>query len=136
MMSNSPRMPPCCPKCYHDYEQELAKLKDAKKSAFEVQSNLPQRLRNAKTQSGESESETEAKMPYQSQLDRQTLTIAMRFLRSKTPEQRAAVDLDTHYTQCLWVDASWLPVNDASLYRIIKLMNTLQNVLELKQEEQ
>ncbi|GJZ99830.1 hypothetical protein Tco_0672381 [Tanacetum coccineum] len=99
MMSNSPRMPPCCPKCYHDYEQELAKLKDAEKSAFEVQSNLPQRLRNAKTQSGESESETEAKMPYQSQLDRQTLTIAMRFLRSKTPEQRAAVDLDTHYTQ-------------------------------------
>ncbi|GJR48921.1 hypothetical protein Tco_1317024 [Tanacetum coccineum] len=75
MMSNSPRMPPCCPKCYHDYEQELAKLKDAEKSAFEVQSNLPQRLRNAKTQSGESESETEAKMPYQSQLDRQTLTI-------------------------------------------------------------
>ncbi|GKD32439.1 hypothetical protein Tco_1247948, partial [Tanacetum coccineum] len=90
MMSNSPQMPPCCPKCYHDYEQELAKLKDAEKSAFE--------------------------------LDRQTLTIAMRFLRSKTPEQRAAVDLDTHYTQCLWVDASWLPVNDASLYRIIKLM--------------
>ncbi|GJS91944.1 hypothetical protein Tco_0774580 [Tanacetum coccineum] len=68
-------------------------------TAFEVQSNQPQRLRNAKTQSGESESETEAKMPYQSQLDRQTLTIAMRFLRSKTPEQRAAVDLDTHYTQ-------------------------------------
>ncbi|GJY00421.1 hypothetical protein Tco_0357439 [Tanacetum coccineum] len=67
MMSNSPRMPPCCPKCYHDYEQELAKLKDAEKSAFEVQSNLPQRLRNAKTQSGESESETKAKMPYQSQ---------------------------------------------------------------------
>ncbi|GJY17743.1 hypothetical protein Tco_0389234 [Tanacetum coccineum] len=78
-------MPPCCPKCYHDYEQELAKLKDAEKSAFEVQSNLPQRLRNAKTQSGESESETKAKMPYQSQLDRQTLTISMRFLRSKTP---------------------------------------------------
>ncbi|GKC73446.1 alpha/beta hydrolase fold-1 [Tanacetum coccineum] len=32
-------------------------------------------------------------------LDRQTLSIAMRFLRAKTPEQRAAVDLDTHYTQ-------------------------------------
>ncbi|GJS86538.1 alpha/beta hydrolase fold-1 [Tanacetum coccineum] len=66
---------------------------------FEVPSNLPQRLRNAKTQSGKSESKSKAKMPYQSQLDRQTLTISMRFLRSKTPEQRAAVDLDTHYTQ-------------------------------------
>ncbi|KAI3762377.1 hypothetical protein L1987_52806 [Smallanthus sonchifolius] len=32
-------------------------------------------------------------------LDRQTLSIAVRFLRAKTPEQRAAVDLDTHYTQ-------------------------------------
>ncbi|KAI3457991.1 hypothetical protein Pfo_014654 [Paulownia fortunei] len=31
--------------------------------------------------------------------DRQTLSIAMRFLRAKTPEQRAAVDLDTHYSQ-------------------------------------
>ncbi|KAG8381127.1 hypothetical protein BUALT_Bualt06G0090100 [Buddleja alternifolia] len=32
-------------------------------------------------------------------LDRQTLSIAMRFVRAKTPEQRAAVDLDTHYSQ-------------------------------------
>ncbi|KAL3838061.1 hypothetical protein ACJIZ3_022652 [Penstemon smallii] len=32
-------------------------------------------------------------------LDRQTLSIAIRFLRAKTPEQRAAVDLDTHYSQ-------------------------------------
>ncbi|KAJ9539591.1 hypothetical protein OSB04_026097 [Centaurea solstitialis] len=32
-------------------------------------------------------------------LDRQTLSIAMRFLMAKTPEQRAEVDLDTHYTQ-------------------------------------
>ncbi|GJR17830.1 hypothetical protein Tco_0966357 [Tanacetum coccineum] len=122
MMSNSPRMPPCCPKCYHDYEQELAKLKDAEKSAFEVQSNLPQRLRNAKTQSGESESETEAKMPYQSQLDRQTLTIAMRFLRSKTPEQRAAVDLDTHYTQeylaeCVGTETRRAVIYQSSLHR-------------------
>ncbi|KAL8550827.1 hypothetical protein ACS0TY_000052 [Phlomoides rotata] len=31
--------------------------------------------------------------------DRQFLSIAMRFLRAKTPEQRAAVDLDTHYSQ-------------------------------------
>ncbi|KAK1571051.1 hypothetical protein Q3G72_011186 [Acer saccharum] len=32
-------------------------------------------------------------------LDRKTLSIAIRFLRAKTPEQRAAVDLDTHYTK-------------------------------------
>ncbi|KAJ8751969.1 hypothetical protein K2173_000715 [Erythroxylum novogranatense] len=32
-------------------------------------------------------------------LDWQTLSIAIRFLKAKTPEQRAAVDLDTHYTQ-------------------------------------
>ncbi|KAL8550902.1 hypothetical protein ACS0TY_000108 [Phlomoides rotata] len=31
--------------------------------------------------------------------DRRTLSIAMRFLKAKTPEQRAAVDLDTHYSQ-------------------------------------
>jgi hypothetical protein len=33
------------------------------------------------------------------QLDRQTLSIAIRFLKAKTPEQRAAVDLDTHYSK-------------------------------------
>ncbi|KAM1232323.1 hypothetical protein ACFX13_042889 [Malus domestica] len=32
-------------------------------------------------------------------LDRQTISIAVRFLRAKTPEQRAAVDLDTHYSK-------------------------------------
>ncbi|XP_073292895.1 uncharacterized protein [Primulina huaijiensis] len=32
-------------------------------------------------------------------IDRQSLSIAIRFLRAKTPEQRAAVDLDTHYSQ-------------------------------------
>ncbi|KAI3800230.1 hypothetical protein L1987_35541 [Smallanthus sonchifolius] len=32
-------------------------------------------------------------------IDRQTVSIAMRFLRAKTPEKRAAVDLDTHYTK-------------------------------------
>ncbi|XP_043716061.1 putative aminoacrylate hydrolase RutD [Telopea speciosissima] len=32
-------------------------------------------------------------------LDRQTISIAIRFLRAKTPEERAAVDLDTHYTK-------------------------------------
>ncbi|KAI3410556.1 AB hydrolase-1 domain-containing protein [Psidium guajava] len=31
-------------------------------------------------------------------LDRKTVSIAFRFLRAKTPEQRAAVDLDTHYS--------------------------------------
>jgi hypothetical protein len=33
------------------------------------------------------------------QLDRKTLFVAYRFLRAKTPEQRAAVDLDTHYSE-------------------------------------
>ncbi|GMY07551.1 putative aminoacrylate hydrolase rutd [Fagus crenata] len=32
-------------------------------------------------------------------LDRKTLFVAYRFLRAKTPEQRAAVDLDTHYSE-------------------------------------
>ncbi|KAM0000562.1 putative carboxylesterase [Helianthus debilis subsp. tardiflorus] len=32
-------------------------------------------------------------------IDRHTLSIALRFLRAKTPEQRADVDLDTHYTK-------------------------------------
>ncbi|CAH9069981.1 unnamed protein product [Cuscuta europaea] len=31
--------------------------------------------------------------------DRRTLSIAVRFLKAKTPEQRAAVDLDTHYSK-------------------------------------
>nr|GMC53322.1 putative aminoacrylate hydrolase RutD [Ipomoea batatas] len=32
-------------------------------------------------------------------LDRRTLSIAVRFMKAKTPEQRAAVDLDTHYSK-------------------------------------
>ncbi|XP_047159274.1 putative aminoacrylate hydrolase RutD [Vigna umbellata] len=32
-------------------------------------------------------------------LDRQTFSVAYRFVKAKTPEQRAAVDLDTHYSQ-------------------------------------
>ncbi|CAK9310727.1 unnamed protein product [Citrullus colocynthis] len=32
-------------------------------------------------------------------LDRQTFDIAVRFLKAKTPEQRASVDLDTHYSK-------------------------------------
>ncbi|OMO93590.1 hypothetical protein COLO4_16788 [Corchorus olitorius] len=32
-------------------------------------------------------------------LDRKTLSIAIRFIKAKTPEQRAAVDLDTHYSK-------------------------------------
>lgn len=33
------------------------------------------------------------------QLDRRTFSVAYRFLRAKSAEQRAEVDLDTHYTQ-------------------------------------
>jgi hypothetical protein len=36
---------------------------------------------------------------YVLQLDRKSLSIAIRFLKAKTPEQRAAVDLDTHYSK-------------------------------------
>ncbi|KAF6136174.1 hypothetical protein GIB67_001583 [Kingdonia uniflora] len=32
-------------------------------------------------------------------IDRQMISIAVRFLKAKTPEQRADVDLDTHYTK-------------------------------------
>ncbi|XP_058100507.1 uncharacterized protein LOC131245217 isoform X2 [Magnolia sinica] len=32
-------------------------------------------------------------------IDKQMISIAIRFLRARTPEQRAAVDLDTHYTK-------------------------------------
>lgn len=32
-------------------------------------------------------------------IDKQMLSLAIRFLKAKTPEQRAAVDLDTHYTK-------------------------------------
>ncbi|XP_010442860.1 PREDICTED: uncharacterized protein LOC104725822 isoform X2 [Camelina sativa] len=32
-------------------------------------------------------------------LDRHTISIAIRFLKAKTPQQRAAVDLDTHYSK-------------------------------------
>ncbi|KAL4384161.1 hypothetical protein GQ457_15G012160 [Hibiscus cannabinus] len=32
-------------------------------------------------------------------LDRKSLSIAIRFLKAKTPEQRAAVDLETHYSE-------------------------------------
>ncbi|KAJ6672881.1 ALPHA/BETA-HYDROLASES SUPERFAMILY PROTEIN [Salix viminalis] len=31
--------------------------------------------------------------------DSRTISVAIRFLKAKTPEQRAAVDLDTHYTK-------------------------------------
>lgn len=33
------------------------------------------------------------------QIDRQMLSLAFRFLRARTPEQRAFVDLETHYTK-------------------------------------
>ncbi|KAI4378187.1 hypothetical protein MLD38_015706 [Melastoma candidum] len=32
-------------------------------------------------------------------LDHKTLSVALRFMRAKTPEQRAAVDLDTHFSE-------------------------------------
>ncbi|XP_031504591.1 uncharacterized protein LOC116267148 [Nymphaea colorata] len=32
-------------------------------------------------------------------IDRKFVSVAIRFLKAKTPEQRAAVDLDTHYTE-------------------------------------
>lgn len=30
------------------------------------------------------------------------ISLGIRFLRARTPEQRAAVDLDTHYTKVIW----------------------------------
>lgn len=33
------------------------------------------------------------------QIDRQIISLAYRFLRAKTAEQRATVDLETHYTK-------------------------------------
>lgn len=36
------------------------------------------------------------------QIDRQIISLAYRFLRAKTPEQRATVDLETHYTKVSW----------------------------------
>ncbi|KAI4319961.1 hypothetical protein MLD38_033492 [Melastoma candidum] len=32
-------------------------------------------------------------------IDRKTLSVALRFVRAKTPEERAAVDLDTHFSE-------------------------------------
>ncbi|KAK9076796.1 hypothetical protein SSX86_005130 [Deinandra increscens subsp. villosa] len=50
--------PPCCPRCFRDYEQELGK------SAVEVKSDLPQWLRNAKAaQRCETKTESETKPP-------------------------------------------------------------------------
>ena len=45
------------------------------------------------------------------QLDLKTLSVAIRFLQAKSPEQRAAVDLDTHY----------LEVKDALSHNIINI---------------
>lgn len=57
-------MLPCCPKCFHDYEQELAKLYELEKSSLEAKSNLPQWLQNAKAQCSETEAESDMKMPH------------------------------------------------------------------------
>lgn len=37
------------------------------------------------------------------QIDKTMISIAWRFLRAKTPEERAHVDLDTHYTKVRFV---------------------------------
>ncbi|CAI9279514.1 unnamed protein product [Lactuca saligna] len=81
------------------------------------------------------------------QFDRQTLSIAMRFLMAKTPEQRAAVDLDTHYTQLrfhsfipyhmmmmliLSIIQSYIQFEPHPMYLC---RNILNNILELKQED-
>ncbi|KAI3805500.1 hypothetical protein L1987_27933 [Smallanthus sonchifolius] len=57
--------PPCCPKCFHDYELEL------EKSSAEGKSDLPQWLQNAKAQRGETESER--KPPQRSMVNDQEL---------------------------------------------------------------
>ncbi|XP_057798744.1 uncharacterized protein LOC131014705 [Salvia miltiorrhiza] len=49
--------------------------------------------------------------------DRKTLSIALRFLRAKTPEQRAAVDLDTHYSQEYLEEYIGLKTRRAILYQ-------------------
>ncbi|XP_042036670.1 putative aminoacrylate hydrolase RutD [Salvia splendens] len=49
--------------------------------------------------------------------DRQTLSIVLRFLRAKTPEQRAAVDLDTHYSQEYLAEYIGLKTRRAILYQ-------------------
>ena len=38
-------------------------------------------------------------MPQAKGADGQMLSLAFRFLRAKTPEERALVDLETHYTK-------------------------------------
>lgn len=81
------------------------------------------------------------------QFDRQTLSIAMRFLMAKTPEQRAAVDLDTHYTQVRF--HSFIPYHMMMMlissiiqsyiqfepHPMYLCRNILNNILELKQED-
>ncbi len=42
------------------------------------------------------------------QIDKTMISIAWRFLRAKTPEQRAHVDLDTHYTKVRFVLVGYL----------------------------
>ncbi|CAI9299943.1 unnamed protein product [Lactuca saligna] len=81
------------------------------------------------------------------QFDRQTLSIAMRFLMAKTPEQRVVVDLDTHYTQLrfhsfipyhmmmmliLSIIQSYIQFQPHPMYLC---RNILNNILELKQED-
>ncbi|XP_023532415.1 uncharacterized protein LOC111794595 [Cucurbita pepo subsp. pepo] len=50
-------------------------------------------------------------------LDRQTFDIAVRFLKAKTPEQRASVDLDTHYSKEYLEEFVGFETRRAVLYR-------------------
>jgi hypothetical protein len=63
------------------------------------------------------------------QIDKTMLSIAWRFLRAKTPEERAHVDLDTHYTKVRFVLVGYL------LYEFIAIdfytFKTISNMLSL-----
>lgn len=57
------------------------------------------------------------------QFDRKTLSIALRFLKAKTPEQRAAVDLDTHYSEEYLEECIGLKTRRAILYQVSNSKN-------------
>nr|XP_043629329.1 protein SUPPRESSOR OF MAX2 1-like [Erigeron canadensis] len=73
LFRNCDQMPPCCPKCFNEYEQELVKLNELEKSCVEAKSNLPQWLQDAKAQCGESESDSDTSMPNHSRVNDQQL---------------------------------------------------------------
>lgn len=63
--------------------------------------------------------------------DRQSLSIALRFLRAKTPEQRAAVDLDTHYSHEYLEEFVGLKTRRAILYQVRNFKNYKQETKNL-----